>query len=81
MHAVAHQMLTNNPNAKIAYVSTEKFTNEFIHAIRENKLTKFRKYYRNVDALLVEDVLLCQALQGSAISGQIVTYDWSLGVG
>ena len=56
MHAVAHQMLANNPKAKIAYVSTEKFTNEFIHAIRENKLIKFRKYYRNVDALLVDDI-------------------------
>jgi chromosomal replication initiator protein len=56
MHAVAHQMLANNPKAKIAYVSTEKFTNEFIHAIRENKLSKFRKYYRNVDALLVDDI-------------------------
>lgn len=56
MHAVAHQMLANNPKAKIAYVSTEKFTNEFIHAIRENKLTKFRKYYRNLDALLVDDI-------------------------
>ncbi len=56
MHAVAHQMLANNENARIAYVSTEKFTNEFIHAIRENKLTKFRKYYRNVDALLIDDI-------------------------
>jgi len=56
MHAVAHQMLSVNPEARIAYVSTEKFTNEFIHAIRENKLTKFRKYYRNVDALLVDDI-------------------------
>lgn len=56
MHAVAHQMLVNNPNARIAYVSTEKFTNEFIHAIRENKLTRFRQYYRNVDALLVDDI-------------------------
>ena len=56
MHAVAHQMLANNPNARIAYVSTEKFTNEFIHAIRENKLAKFRKYYRNVDALLIDDI-------------------------
>jgi len=56
MHAVAHQMLANNPQARIAYVSTEKFTNEFIHAIRENKLTKFRQYYRNVDALLVDDI-------------------------
>lgn len=56
MHAVAHQMLANNPKARIAYVSTEKFTNEFIHAIRENKLTRFRKFYRNVDALLVDDI-------------------------
>lgn len=56
MHAVAHQMLLNNPSARIAYISTEKFTNEFIHAIRENKLTKFRQYYRNVDALLVDDI-------------------------
>ncbi|ADE53030.1 chromosomal replication initiator protein DnaA [Coraliomargarita akajimensis] len=56
MHAVAHQMLVNNPNARIAYVSTEKFTNEFIRAIQENKLAKFRKYYRTVDALLVDDI-------------------------
>ena len=56
MHAVAHQMLANNPNAKIAYVSTEKFTNEFIRAIQENKLVRFRKYYRNVDALLIDDI-------------------------
>ncbi|MGK0176205.1 MAG: chromosomal replication initiator protein [Lentimonas sp.] len=56
MHAVAHQMLANNPNARIAYVSTEKFTNEFIYAIRENKLARFRKYYRNVDALLIDDI-------------------------
>lgn len=56
MHAVAHQMLANNPSARIAYVSTEKFTNEFIRAIQENKLAKFRKYYRNVDALLIDDI-------------------------
>ena len=56
MHAVAHQMLANNSGARIAYVSTEKFTNEFIHAIRENKLARFRKYYRNVDALLIDDI-------------------------
>jgi chromosomal replication initiator protein len=56
MHAVAHQMLQNKPEAKIAYVSTEKFTNEFIHAIRENKLVRFRQFYRNVDALLVDDI-------------------------
>lgn len=56
MHAVAHQMLLNNPSANIAYISTEKFTNEFIHAIRENKLGQFRKRYRTADALLVDDI-------------------------
>lgn len=56
MHAVAHQMILNNPSARIAYVSTEKFTNEFIHAIRENKVANFRRFYRNVDALLVDDI-------------------------
>ena len=56
MHAVAHQMINTNPNAKIAYLSTEKFTNEFIQAIRENKLAKFRKRYRTLDALLIDDI-------------------------
>ena len=56
MHAVSHQMLNAKPDAKIAYLSTEKFTNEFIHAIRENKLAKFRKRYRTVDALLIDDI-------------------------
>ena len=56
MHSVAHQMLSNNPEARIAYVSTEKFTNEFIFAIKENRLAKFRRYYRNLDALLVDDI-------------------------
>ncbi|NCG09421.1 MAG: chromosomal replication initiator protein DnaA [Verrucomicrobia bacterium] len=65
MHAVAHQMLSNNPKAHIAYVSTEKFTNEFIHAIREKKLSKFRKYYRNVDALLVDDIHFLSGKEGT----------------
>lgn len=56
MHAVAHHVLENNPKAKIAYVSTEKFTNEFIHAIQENSLTKFRQRYRSVDVLLIDDI-------------------------
>jgi chromosomal replication initiator protein len=56
MHAVAHHMIATNPEARVAYVSTEKFTNEFIHSIRENRLAQFRKFYRNVDALLVDDI-------------------------
>jgi len=56
MHAVAHQILEKNPSARIAYISSEKFTNEFIRAIQENTVVKFRQRYRNVDALLIDDI-------------------------
>jgi len=56
MHAIGHSILHRNPEAKVAYLSTEKFTNEYIHAIQENALTKFRQRYRSVDVLLVDDV-------------------------
>ena len=56
MHAVAHQALNRNPGCRITYVSCEKFTNEFIRAIQENTLTKFRSRYRSVDYLLIDDI-------------------------
>lgn len=56
MHAIAHYTLDKNPDAKVVYVSCEKFTNEFIRAIQENTLVKFRKFYRNIDILLIDDI-------------------------
>lgn len=56
MHAVAHHILSQKPDSKITYISSEKFTNEFIRSIQENSLVKFRRYYRNVDVLLIDDV-------------------------
>ena len=56
MHAIGHAILRAKPDTKVAYLSTEKFTNEFIQALQENSLTKFRQRYRNVDILLVDDV-------------------------
>lgn len=56
MQAVGHQILKRNESARIAYVSSEKFTNEFITAIQENTLTRFRKRYRHVDILLIDDI-------------------------
>jgi chromosomal replication initiator protein len=56
MHAIGHAILRNNSHSKIAYLSTEKFTNEFIQALQENALTKFRQRYRHVDVLLLDDV-------------------------
>ncbi len=56
MHAVGHHILQNKPDARITYLSSEKFTNEFISSIQENTLTRFRKRYRRVDVLLIDDV-------------------------
>ena len=56
MHAIGHAILRAKPDAKVAYLSTEKFTNDFIQALQENSLTKFRQRYRSVDVLLIDDV-------------------------
>lgn len=56
MHAIGHYVLEHRPNAKVAYLSSEKFTNEFINSIRDNKTEEFRNRYRNVDVLLIDDI-------------------------
>jgi len=56
MHAIGHAILRANPDARVAYLSTEKFTNEFIQALQENSLTRFRQRYRNADVLLLDDI-------------------------
>ncbi len=56
MHAIGHAILRHNPDTHVAYLSTEKFTNEFIQALQENSLTRFRQRYRHVDVLLIDDV-------------------------
>ncbi|EWG12344.1 chromosomal replication initiator protein DnaA [Cytobacillus firmus] len=56
MHAIGHYVLDHNPSAKVVYLSSEKFTNEFINSIRDNKAGDFRDKYRNVDVLLIDDI-------------------------
>ncbi|WP_379970846.1 chromosomal replication initiator protein DnaA [Ectobacillus sp. sgz5001026] len=56
MHAIGHYVIEHNPNAKVVYLSSEKFTNEFINSIRDNKAVDFRNKYRNVDVLLIDDI-------------------------
>lgn len=56
MHAIGHYVLEQNPSAKVVYLSSEKFTNEFINSIRDNKAVEFRNKYRNVDVLLIDDI-------------------------
>jgi chromosomal replication initiator protein len=61
MHAIGHRVLARNPHANIVYVSSEKFTNEFIIAIKNNQTVEFRNRYRHVDVLLIDDI---QFLEG-----------------
>lgn len=56
IHAVGHEMIKNNPHIKILYVSTEKFTNEFIGSVKEGRAKEFKDRYRNVDLLLIDDI-------------------------
>ncbi|NLJ41005.1 MAG: chromosomal replication initiator protein DnaA, partial [Clostridiales bacterium] len=56
MHAIGHFILSQTPNTKVLYVSSEKFTNELITSIQTNKNVEFRNRYRNVDVLLVDDI-------------------------
>jgi chromosomal replication initiator protein len=56
MQAIGHAILKNNPDARVAYLSTEKFTNDFIQALQENGMVKFRQRYRHADVMLLDDV-------------------------
>lgn len=56
MHAIGHQMLAINPQAKVKYVSSETFANDFINSIKNKTSEEFRQEYRKVDLLLVDDI-------------------------
>ncbi|MER2175573.1 MAG: chromosomal replication initiator protein DnaA [Carnobacterium sp.] len=56
MHAIGHQMLLLNPDARVKYVSSETFANDFINSIQNKTQEKFRNEYRSVDLLLVDDI-------------------------
>ena len=60
MHAIGHHVLSNKPNAKVIYTSSEKFTNEFIKSIRDNETEAFREKYRKIDVLLIDDIQFIQ---------------------
>jgi chromosomal replication initiator protein len=57
LHAIGHQQLNNRPGSRIVYLSSERFMNEYVQAIRTGKMHEFRRNYREgIDVLLVDDV-------------------------
>ena len=56
MHAIGNQILMNNPNSNVLYVTSENFTNQLINALRDQATEKFREKYRNIDVLLIDDI-------------------------
>ncbi len=64
MHAIAHTIVKEKTHPKVIYVSCEKFTNEYIRALQENKLVNFRKDFRNIDVLLIDDIQFLAGKEG-----------------
>jgi chromosomal replication initiator protein len=56
MHAIAHYVLDKDPGMKINYISSENFINELISSIQHDRMVGFRKKYRSMDVLLVDDI-------------------------
>ncbi|WP_425411877.1 chromosomal replication initiator protein DnaA [Marinospirillum insulare] len=56
MHAVGNQILKQNPNAKVVYLNSERFVQDMVKALQLNAINDFKRYYRNLDALLIDDI-------------------------
>jgi chromosomal replication initiator protein len=64
MHAIGHYVLQHHPGAKVLYITSERFTNDFIHAIRDNTTRDFRNHYRSIDVLLIDDIQFLAKKEG-----------------
>lgn len=56
MHAVGHEMLQRNPAAKVAYVHSERFVGDMVRGLQHNTIMDFKRRYRSLDALLIDDI-------------------------
>ena len=65
MHAIGHYVVTHLKNLKLTYISSERFMNEMINAVRYDRILDFRERYRSVDVLLVDDVQFLAGKEGT----------------
>jgi chromosomal replication initiator protein len=65
MHAIGHYVVTHLKNLKLTYISSERFMNEMINAVRYDRILDFRERYRSVDVLLVDDIQFLAGKEGT----------------
>ncbi len=65
MHAIGQYLLEHDPGLKLTYISSERFMNEMINAVRYDRILDFRERYRNLDILLVDDVQFLAGKEGT----------------
>jgi chromosomal replication initiator protein len=65
MHAIGHYVLSHLRNLKLTYISSERFMNEMINAVRYDRILDFRERYRSVDVLLVDDIQFLAGKEGT----------------
>ena len=65
MHAIGHAVIARHPKKRVAYATSEKFTNEFINSIRTQKTEEFRERYRRIDVLLIDDIQFISGKEGT----------------
>ena len=65
MHAVGRYVLQHNPSFRLTYISSERFMNEMINAVRYDRILDFRERYRSVDVLLVDDIQFLEGKEGT----------------
>jgi len=65
MHAIGQYVLLHNPSLRLTYISSERFMNEMINAVRYDRILDFRERYRSVDVLLVDDIQFVSGKEGT----------------
>jgi chromosomal replication initiator protein len=65
MHAIGNAVMSRHPRKRVAYATSEKFTNEFINSIRSQKQEEFRDRYRRIDVLLIDDIQFIAGKEGT----------------
>ncbi|ERF78811.1 chromosomal replication initiator protein DnaA [Gallibacterium anatis] len=65
LHAIGNGILKNKPNARVVYIHSERFVQELVKALKTETIEKFKKFYRSLDALLIDDIQFFAGKEGS----------------